>query len=149
VPPGAGPGEPLFERRLLLHRSHTFLASQEHVGAGGKGWDTVKPLLPYFDRLHRVLLIDDDAHKAVVGEEANMVLMPCWDRDDPRDTLLEGLVEVLLSMARQLGGDPDADVRLHTQHATEQLLRRAEEQRRALSEAQHGAAAEVAAVFSQ
>lgn len=41
----AGPGDgPLFNRRLLLHRSHTALAPLSHVEAGGKAWDTVKPL---------------------------------------------------------------------------------------------------------
>lgn len=58
--PAAGPGAPLFDRRFILHRSHTFLAPHAHVAAGGNAWDTVKPLAPYFARLHRVLLIDDD-----------------------------------------------------------------------------------------
>ena len=41
----AGPGDgPLFDRRLTLHRSHTALAPLAHVEAGGKEWDTVKPL---------------------------------------------------------------------------------------------------------
>ena len=57
----AGPGaEPLFERGLVLCRTHTMLASAAHVAAGGKEWDTVKPLRPYFSRLHRTILVDDD-----------------------------------------------------------------------------------------
>jgi len=31
--------------------------------AGGKAWDTVKPLACYFSKLDRVLLVDDDAYK--------------------------------------------------------------------------------------
>lgn len=53
----AGPGEPLFDRRLVLHRSHTFLAP---LAVSKKEWDTCKPLKPYFSRLHRVILVDDD-----------------------------------------------------------------------------------------
>jgi hypothetical protein len=51
---------PLFERGLVLCRTHTMLASAAHVAAGGKEWDTVKPLRPYFSRMHRTILVDDD-----------------------------------------------------------------------------------------
>lgn len=57
----AGPApHRLFDRRFVLHRSHTFLAPLAHVARSGKEWDTVKPLKPYFSRLHRVILVDDD-----------------------------------------------------------------------------------------
>ena len=42
----------------------------EHVAAGGDPWDTVKPLAKWFRRLHRVLLVDDDAFKALPGGAA-------------------------------------------------------------------------------
>ena len=38
-------------------------APEEHKAASGKAWDTVKPLARYFSKLHRVLLVDDDAFK--------------------------------------------------------------------------------------
>ena len=57
----AGPEDaPLFDRKLVLHRSDTALAPLAHTEAGGKEWDTCKPLKPYFRHLHRVLLVDDD-----------------------------------------------------------------------------------------
>lgn len=55
--PLPGPGERLFDRRLVLNRSHTFLAP---LAVSKKEWDTCKPLKPYFSRLHRVILVDDD-----------------------------------------------------------------------------------------
>lgn len=62
----AGTGPPLFDPRLILHRVHTEPASAAHVKAEGsqyKPWDTVKPLHRHFGRLHRVVLLDDDAYK--------------------------------------------------------------------------------------
>lgn len=124
----AGPGDgPLFDRRLTLHRSHTALAPLAHVEAGGKEWDTVKPLRPYFQKLHRVILVDDDSFKAVAGEEANMLLMPCWRDDDPTDDMVRHLVDVLLQLVDSLGGDPDADVRQFTAQASARLQALAEE----------------------
>jgi hypothetical protein len=73
---------------LILNRTDTFLAPAAHVAGGGKDHDTVKPLTPYFSRLHRVLLVDDDAHKSVVGEEHNMVLMPSWQEGDKQDAMV-------------------------------------------------------------
>lgn len=129
----------------------------------------MKPLRPYFSRMHRTLLVDDDAHKAVAGEEKNMLLMPCWDKDDPRDNMVgvaahrlhvampslvlhhargcpssspyprpslaqvEHLVEVLLSMAEAVAGEPEADVREFTAHASQQLQARAAEERARLA----------------
>jgi hypothetical protein len=65
--PGSDAEEPLFERGLVLCRTHTMLASRAHVDAGGKEWDTVKPLRPYFSRLHRTILVDDDGCGAGAG----------------------------------------------------------------------------------
>lgn len=60
----AGPGTTLFAHpNLILYRDHTMQVPPHHVHAGGKSWDTVKPLHPYFSKLHRVVLIDDDAFK--------------------------------------------------------------------------------------
>ena len=60
----AGRGEPLFqEPQLILYRGHTQHATSEHKAAGGKDWDTVKPLSRYFAKMGRVLLVDDDAYK--------------------------------------------------------------------------------------
>ena len=49
---------------MLLCRGHSQEAAASHVAAGGKDWDTVKPLHKWFKHLHRVLLMDDDAYKA-------------------------------------------------------------------------------------
>ena len=64
----AGSGPPLFsEPGLILHRANAMQVPAQHITSGGKSWDTVKPLHPYFQRLHRVLLVDDDAFKVCVG----------------------------------------------------------------------------------
>ncbi len=76
---GKGDGQ-LFD--VVLHREHCALASE--VGcmrAGGKPWDTVKPLAKYFGA-HRVVLMDDSSHKSYPGEEASMVILPTWEDDD-------------------------------------------------------------------
>jgi hypothetical protein len=57
----------------VLYRSHTAPAPAEHVAAGGSKWDTIKPIRRWFSRPQRVLLFDDDAFKALPGEESNMV----------------------------------------------------------------------------
>ncbi len=49
--------------RYVDCRSHTEKVSADHVEAGGKEWDTVKPLHKWFKHMHRVLLMDDDAYK--------------------------------------------------------------------------------------
>ena len=61
----AGPTpEPLFgDPSLIFDRRYTEAAPAAHKAAGGKAWDTIKPLAPHFKRLERVLLIDDDAFK--------------------------------------------------------------------------------------
>jgi hypothetical protein len=66
-------GEEIFERGLVLYRSHTAPAPAEHVAAGGSKWDTIKPSAKWFSQPHRVLLFDDDTFKALPGEEGNMV----------------------------------------------------------------------------
>lgn len=78
---GIGKGDrQLFD--VVLHREHCALASE--VGcmrAGGKPWDTVKPLRKYFGD-HRVVLVDDSSHKSYPGEETSMVILPTWEDDD-------------------------------------------------------------------
>ncbi|KAK9808290.1 hypothetical protein WJX73_008427 [Symbiochloris irregularis] len=65
---------PLFaDPSLIFDRRHTQPAPAAHREAGGKDWDTVKPLCTLFRRLHRVLLIDDDAFKAVLLANGNHV----------------------------------------------------------------------------
>ena len=64
-----------------------------------KDWDTVKPLSKWFRRLDRVVLFDDDAHKACRGEEANMVRVPCWDDNDDKCQLIPELVESTLKVS--------------------------------------------------
>ena len=49
--------------------------------------------------------------QALPGEEANMVLVPCWDETE-HDTVLEALVDSLLSIMGPLGASDD--LRLHT-----------------------------------
>lgn len=67
--------EPLFgDPSLIFHRGHTEAAPTSHIAAGGREWDTVKPLGKLFTRLHRVLLVDDDAFKVmdVYGRPAGL-----------------------------------------------------------------------------
>lgn len=64
----AGPSDtPLFgDPALNFDRRCTEEAPAAHRAAGGKAWDTVKPLGRIFQRLGRVLLVDDDAFKVGV-----------------------------------------------------------------------------------
>jgi hypothetical protein len=110
----------VFEPRMVLHRSHTFLAPPVHLAAGGRPHDTVKPLRPYFRYLHRVILVDDSPHKPSPGEEHNAVLVPGWAGPGTEDDVLERLVEELLHIAQavEAGGDVramtwDVTARLH------------------------------------
>eukprot|EP00955_Chlamydomonas_euryale_P113362 366212-Chlamydomonas_euryale.AAC.26 len=48
--------------------------------------------------MHRVVLFDDDAHKASPGEERNMVRVPMWDDTDDSCTLLAALVDAVLEL---------------------------------------------------
>ena len=109
--------DPLFE--LVLCRAHCRPAGAERVAAGGNEWDTVKPLGLHFGgspSLPRLALVDNDAHKAVPGEEDNMVLVPTWDgpgrpgRGGAR--VLAALVDALLCPRRGLARA--ADVRGRT-----------------------------------
>ncbi|DBA99939.1 TPA: hypothetical protein ACH3X1_013819 [Trebouxia sp. C0004] len=116
----AGPGTPLFaDPSLILHRSHTQKVSAGHVKAGGKEWDTVKPLHKWFKHMHRVLLMDDDAYKAVPGEEANMILIHCWEEEEPEDMHLKYVVDILLAAYTDLS--EDVDVRNQSEKVSEAL----------------------------
>lgn len=46
----------------------------------------------------RVLLFDDDAHKACPGEEGNMIRVPCWDDNNGQCVVLKELVESVLEV---------------------------------------------------
>jgi hypothetical protein len=59
-----------------------------HVRSGGKPWDTVKPLGHWFQRMGRVVLLDDDGYKAVAGEEPNRVEVPAWLSESPSCSVL-------------------------------------------------------------
>ena len=102
-----------FEPGLILHRDHTkpYEPQAEELNQNPNEFedpslkrkrsdhDTVKPLSPYFSRLQKVLLIDDDAHKSCKGEERNLVLIPAWlDDEDPSCTALSSLVDTLLEV---------------------------------------------------
>ncbi|KAG1651605.1 hypothetical protein FOA52_008030 [Chlamydomonas sp. UWO 241] len=82
------------------------------VGGSAKNWDTVKPIAKYFARPHRVVLFDDDAHKAAPGEESNLVRVPVWDDHDDTCDVLPALVDAVLQVLGPLGKDDD--VREHT-----------------------------------
>jgi hypothetical protein len=58
-------GQQLFsDWSLILTRHKTQQAPVHHVANGGNAWDTVKPLQKHFGgRIHRVVLVDDDAYK--------------------------------------------------------------------------------------
>lgn len=116
----AGPGTPLFaDSSLILHRSHTEKVSADHVKGGGKEWDTVKPLHKWFKHMHRVLLMDDDAYKAVPGEETNMILIHCWEEEEPEDMHLKYVVDILLATYTDLS--QDVDVRYQSEKVSEVL----------------------------
>ncbi|GLC33747.1 hypothetical protein PLESTB_000111500 [Pleodorina starrii] len=118
-------GGELFERGLVLHREHTQPAPAGHLDAGGNAWDTLKPLGRYFSRLDRVLLVDDDAYKSIAGEEANMLLVPCWQEHDVGCCVLRSLSELLLARVRTAAQpeetEQEADVRRWTAALSAQL----------------------------
>lgn len=109
-----------------------FLLSQSHVASGGKEWDTVKPLACHFggsDSLGRVVLIDNDAHKAMPDEAGNMILVPTWDGPPPQtaggagasttpptdpDRVLLHLADALLDPEKGLASPGLTDVRTRT-----------------------------------
>ncbi|KAK9807051.1 hypothetical protein WJX72_012089 [[Myrmecia] bisecta] len=71
------------------------------------------------DNFAKVVLVDDDAFKAVAGEESNMVKIPCWDGSDS-DDVIHLLVDTLLDVLGPLPAD--GDVRLHTEQISKALL---------------------------
>ncbi|GIL68459.1 hypothetical protein Vafri_21736 [Volvox africanus] len=116
-------GGTLFDRRLVLHRDHTAAAPAGHVDAGGNAWDTSKPLGRYFSRLDRVVLVDDDSYKSIAGEEANMLIVPCWQEDDMDCPVLRLLCELLVAQVTSEKQPEDADVRRWTAIVSEELQR--------------------------
>jgi len=120
------------ERRSLMAPSLSLSTQQSHVAAGGKVWDTVKPLAIHFggpESLGRVVLVDNDAHKALPDEAGNMLLVPTWDGPpgmmsagaagphppppDP-DRVLLHLADTLLDPVAGLAGEAVGDVRDRT-----------------------------------
>ena len=72
-------------------------------------WCTALPLLTFAMKCARPGV----SAQAVMGEEANMVRIPCWGRDEPEgDPALALLADALLSTLERLG--PAADLRAHT-----------------------------------
>ena len=55
------------------------------------------------------MLVDNDAHKALPGEVANMLLVPTWDggAGGEADTVLPRLADALLCPAAGLVGEGD------------------------------------------
>ncbi|KAK9821027.1 hypothetical protein WJX74_003146 [Apatococcus lobatus] len=118
----AGPGPRLFSRpELVLYRDHTLPAAAAHVEAGGNFWDTCKPLVKWFSRLHHTILFDDDAYKAYRGEKSNMVLVPCWAEADAHDSCIAVIVDAVLEVLGPLGANDD--LRAHTPQLTERITR--------------------------
>lgn len=111
----------IFEPGLVLYRDHTLPVSQALIKSGCDPWDTVKPLGRWFERVDRVVLVDDDTFKAVPGEEANMVVVPCWMEEDPRCDLIPRLVNALIEVLGTLGTEDD--VREHTAAVTRSLVK--------------------------
>jgi len=61
-----------------MHRDHCAPDPHWHRRADGKEWSTVKPLAAHGLDLSCTVLVDNDWHKSVEGEEANMLLVPDW-----------------------------------------------------------------------
>lgn len=83
-----GYGYPAAMLTLILSRRAGHVL-QYHLRDGGKAWDTVKPLGGHGFCLHTTILVDNDVHKAVAGEEQNMLLVPDWLGDPGSCTALE------------------------------------------------------------
>jgi hypothetical protein len=73
------PGRPLFE--VLLTRDDCAPDPHWRDRPGGKEWSTVKPLAANGLDLASTVLVDNDWHKSVAGEAANMLLVPDWVQD--------------------------------------------------------------------
>jgi hypothetical protein len=67
---------PLFA--VVLHRDHCGPDPFWAARADGRPWSTVKPLAAHGFDVRATVLVDNDYHKSVEGEEANMLLMPDW-----------------------------------------------------------------------
>ena len=67
----------------------------------------------------RVVLIDDDAHKALPQEQRNLVHVPCWEDDDWQGDPLEVLVQALEEVLGPLG--PGAYTRQYTERVMQRL----------------------------
>ena len=61
-----------------MHRDHCAPDPNWRSRPDGQEWSTVKPLASHGLDLCRTVLVDNDSHKSVEGEEANMLLVPDW-----------------------------------------------------------------------
>lgn len=59
--------------------------------------------------------------QAVEGEAENMVLVPCWQDEDPNDRCIPLLVDALLAAVTPLA--PEGDVRQHSAAVTQHIAR--------------------------
>jgi hypothetical protein len=82
LPSPAVPDGPLFE--VVLHRDHCERDPHWASRPDGKEWSTVKPLASHGLSLLTTVLVDNDWHKSVAGEEANMLLVPDWLQEPGR-----------------------------------------------------------------
>ncbi|GMH39188.1 hypothetical protein BSKO_07086 [Bryopsis sp. KO-2023] len=112
---------------IILHRDHTSWIKTARKG--GKHWDTQKPLSRWFKHMHRVVLVDDDAWKAMEGEEKNMVVVPTWQNNSQHDSIIQQLVEAILTVLGEAGGEA-VDVRNHTQTIVSMLGKKASSNRK-------------------
>jgi hypothetical protein len=93
--------------RYVDCRSHTEKVSADHVEAGGKEWDTVKPLHKWFKHMHRVLLMDDDAYKVCtlfqLGCDCMSAFLTCA-ASATVDNHNEGFLETFCSICCRVAG---------------------------------------------
>eukprot|EP00210_Caulerpa_lentillifera_P004310 g4113.t1 len=101
-------GEELFEAELVFHRDHTAPISRKFAEKMGlKPWDTVKPLKRLFGDISRVVLFDDDHWKADKDEQANMVLVPSWTKEEQVDKTIEVIVNEALKTLASISESQD------------------------------------------
>ena len=64
---------------ILGFKTHQLLSLQWQTRPGGQSHDTVKPLASNGLDLKTTLLVDNEARKAVRGEETNVIELPTWE----------------------------------------------------------------------
>jgi len=100
---------------VILCRDHCVLAKDVGAArAGGKPWDTVKPLGRYFTDLSRIILVDDSPHKSLPDEVANMLVVPAWSGPEigwSDDGVIQTVVESLLQAMKSMHIQDTIDIR--------------------------------------